>query len=147
MQIRAHIKPSGSHLDVYPSLLTPLCVNSGVGFGICRRLLYDLAQGIPEDALPVFPPSGDVNDDRASGLGYPCSGLTLIMACRSRQRAEVARKQLLEFFELDVAPLRSTPGSVERIATFRANLVISVHLLNLASVQSTIAFADEVACT
>jgi 3-keto steroid reductase len=68
------------------------------------------------------------------------------MACRSQQRAEAARKQLLEFFERDVAPLRSTPGSVKRIATFRANLVISVHLLNLASVQSTIAFADEVAC-
>jgi len=69
------------------------------------------------------------------------------MACRSRQRAEAARKELLELFERDVAPLRAAPGGAERVAAFRANLVVSVHLLDLASVQSTLAFADEVART
>jgi len=135
-----------SILDASTVSLTP-CANSGVGFGICRRLLYGLAQDIPDDACPVFSRSGGADDDNASGLEYPCSGLTLIMACRSRQRAEAARKKLLELFERDVAPLRSTPGAAERVAAFRANLVVSVHLLDLASVQGTLAFADEVART
>ena len=140
-----HIRPS--HLDACPASLTSLCANSGVGFGICRRLLYDLAQDLPEDGRPVFPRSGGAGDYRASDLEYPCSGLTLIMACRSRQRAEAARKELLELFERDVAPMRGYPGGAERIAAFRANFVISIHLLDLASVQSTLAFADEVART
>ena len=64
------------------------------------------------------------------------------MACRNRQRAEAARTQLLEQFEKDVA--RSSP---ERVAAFRKNLVVAIHTLDLASVQSTLAFADEVART
>jgi len=144
VQISAYIRPSH-----YAStdLLNPLRATSGVGFGICRRLLHGLAQHIPEDARPVFPGSGGADDDKASGLEYPCSGLTLIMACRSQQRAEAARKELFKLFEHDVAPLRATPGGAERIVAFRANLVVSVHLLDLASVQSTLAFADEVART
>ena len=63
------------------------------------------------------------------------------------QRAEAAHKELLELFEHDVAPLGAAPGGAEHIAAFRANLVISVHLLDLASVQSTLAFADEVTHT
>lgn len=70
------------------------------------------------------------------------------MACRSQQRAEAARTQLLELFEKDVASLRRRiPGGEERVAAFRKNLVVAIHLLDLASVQSTLAFADEVAHT
>ncbi|KAI9448559.1 NAD(P)-binding protein [Lactarius indigo] len=119
--------------------------NNGVGFGICHRLLYNFAQNSPDDARPLFPLSGatDVAD-----IAYPCEGLTLIMACRSRQRAEVARAQLLELFEKDVAQLlRNTPGEKERVAAFRKNLVVAIHSLDLASIQSTLAFADEVART
>ena len=124
----------------------PACaLCSGVGFGICRRLLCNLAQNSSEDARPLFPLSGTTD---ATDIPYPCAGLTLIMACRNRQRAEVARKQLLEQFEKDIAPLcRSTPGEAERVAAFRKNLVIAIHSLDLASVQSTLAFADEVART
>ncbi|KAH9024502.1 NAD(P)-binding protein [Lactarius pseudohatsudake] len=119
--------------------------NNGVGFGICRRLLYNLAQNSPDDARPLFPLS--VATDVAD-VAYPSAGLTLIMACRSRQRAEAARAQLLEQFEKDVAQLQqSTPGRAERVAAFCKNLVVAIHLLDLASVQSTLAFADEVART
>jgi len=69
------------------------------------------------------------------------------MACRSRQRAEAARTQLLELFEDDVALLRRVPGSAERVDAFRANLVVAIHTLDLASVRSTLEFADEVART
>ena len=116
---------------------------SGVGFGICRRLLYSLVQDSPDDARPLFPRSGADEP----GLEYPCAGLTLIMACRSRQRAEAARTQLLALFESDVARLRRSPGIAERVEAFRANLIVEIHTLDLASVQSTLAFAEDVART
>jgi 3-keto steroid reductase len=121
--------------------------NSGVGFGICRRLLYGLAQNSPDDARPLFPRSSTAKHEPSFELEYPCAGVTLIMACRSRQRAEAARSQLLELFEHDVAQLRTTADGAKRVATFRANLVIAIHVLDLVSVQSTLTFADEVART
>ena len=77
------------------------------------------------------------------------------MACRNRQRAEAARAKLLELFEDDVARFylrrrgsKSDGDGVDhRAEDFRANLVVAVHLLDLASVWSTLAFADEVART
>ncbi|KAI0299721.1 hypothetical protein B0F90DRAFT_1630705 [Multifurca ochricompacta] len=117
--------------------------NNGVGFGICRRLLYNLVQKNPDDARALFPRSGAEDP----GLEYPCTSLTLIMACRSRQRAEAARIQLLELFEKDVVELRGTPADLKRVSAFRANLVVAIHTLDLASVQSTLAFALEVART
>ena len=125
--------------------------NSGVGFGICRRLLYGLAQNTPDDARSVFPRlprTGGSEREPGLELEYPCAGATLIMACRSRQRAEAARAELLELFERDVARLRTAaPGEAERVAAFGANLVVAIHVLDLASVWSTLAFADEVART
>ena len=116
---------------------------SGVGFGICRRLLYSLVQDSPDDARPLFPRSGADEP----GLEYPCAGLTLIMACRSRQRAEAARTQLLALFESDMARLRRSPTMAKRVEAFRANLIVEIHTLDLASVQSTLAFAEDVART
>jgi hypothetical protein len=126
--------------------------NSGVGFGICRRLLYGLAQNSPDDARSIFPQlprtGGAERGPRIELEYHPYAGATLIMACRSRQRAEAARAQLLELFERDVARLRTAaPGGAERVAAFRANLVIAIHVLDLASARSTLAFADEVART
>jgi 3-keto steroid reductase len=69
------------------------------------------------------------------------------MACRSRQRAEAARTQLLALFESDVARLRRSPSIAERVEAFRANLIVEIHTLDLASVQSTLAFAEDVART
>jgi hypothetical protein len=75
------------------------------------------------------------------------------MACRSRQRAEDARKRLLKLFEDDVAQflLNSSGREAEterrRVEKFCENLVVVVHLLDLASVKSTLAFSDEVART
>ena len=76
------------------------------------------------------------------------------MACRSRQRAEDARKKLLELFEDDLARFlegcsgrREAETERRRVEKFCENLVVAVHLLDLASVQSTLAFADEVVRT
>ena len=128
-------------------------VHSGIGFGICHRLLHNALQNstIPDDASPLFPRSGAEGEPQ--GIEYPCAGLTLIMACRSRQRAEDARKKLLHLFEDDVARFlsgssgRGAETERRRVEKFYENLVVAVHLLDLASVQSTLAFADEVART
>ena len=66
------------------------------------------------------------------------------------------RAKLLELFEDDVARFylarrgcsRADGGAAERrVEAFRAGLVVAVHLVDLASVRSTLAFADEVART
>jgi 3-keto steroid reductase len=139
---------SGAH-----TFLRARAGHSGIGFGICHRLLHNVLQNstTPDDASPLFPRSGA--EDEPQGIEYPCAGLTLIMACRSRQRAEDARKKLLKLFEDDVARLllRSSGREAEterrRVEKFCENLVVEVHLLDLASVQSTLAFADEVSRT
>ena len=124
--------------------------HSGIGFGICRRLLHGALQSSPDDARPLFPRAGADEP----GVEYPCAGLTLVMACRNRQRAEAARAKLLEMFEDDVARFylarrgsrRADGGAAERrVEAFRAGLVVAVHLVDLASVRSSLAFADEVA--
>ncbi|KAI0274345.1 hypothetical protein BGY98DRAFT_920852 [Russula aff. rugulosa BPL654] len=125
--------------------------NNGIGFGICHRLLHNILQNntTPDDASSLFPRSGAEGEPQ--GIEYPCAGLTLIMACRSRQRAEDARKKLLQLFEDDVARFllensgRGAETERRRVEKFCENLVVAVHLLDLASVQSTLSFADEVA--
>ena len=143
-----HPNYSGAH-----TFLRARAGHSGIGFGICHRLLHNVLQnGItPDDASPLFSRSGA--EDEPQGIEYPCAGLTLIMACRSRQRAEDARKKLLKLFEDEVARLLLSNSGHEaekerrRVEKFCENLVVEVHLLDLASVQSTLAFADEVSHT
>jgi hypothetical protein len=73
--------------------------------------------------------------------------MKLIVACCSRSGQEAARNRLLELFERDMALawLRDAPWGWERMAKFCANLVVAAHVLDLTSIQSTHAFADEVA--
>src|ERR1700679_3807053 len=52
--------------------------HSGIGFGICHRLLHNVLQNstTPDDASPLFPRSGAEGEPQ--GIEYPCAGLTLI---------------------------------------------------------------------
>jgi len=51
-------------------------------------------------------------------------------------------------FEDDVARLRRVQGgAAERVEALHANLVVAIHTFDLASVQSTLDSADEVART
>ena len=113
-----------------------------MGFGVCRRLLFQLALSSPTDALPVFGRTGPSD----AGIAYPCGGVTLVMACRSQQKAEAARTQLLELFDTEVEKSelhRNHP----HVQAFRRNIVIDIHLLDLASVQSALHFCSEVKST
>ena len=154
-QVRSVLPPlrdASTYSSAHISLRT-CSGHSGIGFGICHRLLHNVLQNstTPDDAGPVFPRSGA--EGESQGIEYPCDGLTLIMACRSRQRAENARKKLLKMFEDDVAQFllgssgREAETERRRVEKFCENLVVEVHLLDLASVKSTLAFADEVTRT
>ncbi|KAH9922393.1 uncharacterized protein B0H18DRAFT_1018184 [Fomitopsis serialis] len=64
--------------------------NGGIGFGTCHRLLVQLSQRRPPDAQPFFTsvlPSSELPSVE------PACDLTIIMACRSTQRAEEARQK------------------------------------------------------
>lgn len=67
------------------------------------------------------------------------------MACRSPQRAEAARDQLLQLFEGDVAKLKSKGEKIaEHVDRFKQGLVLKIHKLDLASVKAVFEFGDEV---
>ncbi|KAL4241180.1 hypothetical protein ABKN59_000119 [Abortiporus biennis] len=115
--------------------------NSGVGYGICQRLLVQLSQSVPPDALPQFRPLGYT-------IGQPevqrYDGLTLIMACRSKHRALAARKTLLEFFDNYIEQEKQRPDYDGHVELFKKNLEINFHALDMASMHSVFQFGDEI---
>jgi len=121
---------------------------SGVGYGICQRLILACCgeEGeIPQDALPQTLAS--------PGSPAPCAfapthKLCLILACRSLKKAAEARTQLLEFLDRHITDYReANPSSSERLKNFRKNLMIDLLELDLASSASTLDFCDKVTKT
>lgn len=111
----------------------------GVGFGICQRLLFQLSQAHPTDALPqAFAP-----DTQTTEIPTTYNGLTLIMACRSEKRAAEARAKLLRLFNAHVEILRKSPNYDGHAHKFRENFDIQFHYLDLASIVSVFRFAEE----
>lgn len=70
-------------------------------------------------------------------------GLTLIMACRSTKRAEVARKGLYTLLDQHIQQQRKLPGYNGHADKFRENLKIDIHYLDLAILQSVFRFSAE----
>ncbi|KAF8556265.1 NAD(P)-binding protein [Imleria badia] len=105
--------------------------NTGVGFGICHRLLFQLTIG---SGHPV-----------SNELELDCDGLTLILACRSKQRAEAARAKLCDTADELVCRAQRSPDYDGHAEIFRKNLHIAIHTVDLANIQSVFHFADEVA--
>jgi hypothetical protein len=105
-------------------------VRSGVGFGICHRFLLQLLIG---------------NRDPVSNeLELDYDGLTLILACRSKQRAEAARVKLYDIADELVRRAKHSPDYDGRAEIFRKNLHIALHIIDLADIQSVFRFADEI---
>ncbi|CAE6396440.1 unnamed protein product [Rhizoctonia solani] len=109
--------------------------NSGVGFGVCHRLLVQLSQKSPPDASPKAQKYPITSPDDEISPFVPADGLTLILACRSAQRAERARVDLYKLIDAEVAK-RSTPHG----QLFRKNLDIEIVKLDLSSVESVFEF-------
>ena len=117
----------------------------GVGYGICQRLLVQLCQRNAPDAQPqAFSSELKLEGMESAPEGY--QGLTLIMACRNAKRAEAARANLLSWLEGHTKKLLKTCSKedAEYLRNFRTRCVIQIMELDLASVSSTLKFADSV---
>ncbi|KAH9483103.1 3-keto-steroid reductase [Psilocybe cubensis] len=116
--------------------------NGGVGYGICQRLLFQLCQLNAPDSLPQHFASNVKSQEKAP-VGY--RGVTLIMACRNKQRASAARTKLLNWLENQRSTLRGLPNYDEDYtSTFIANCNVHIHELDLASVSSVLRFSAEI---
>lgn len=121
------------------TLISNLTSSSGVGFAICQRLLTQLSYSSPPDvasredshqAPPLYPFT-------------PTKSFTLILACRSPERASAARQRLLTFIDAEVARQRKIPGYIGHADDFRRGLSIDCLLLDLTSMESVFKFAKE----
>ncbi|KAF8835829.1 NAD(P)-binding protein [Paxillus ammoniavirescens] len=119
--------------------------NSGVGFGICHRLLLQLSAKTLEDARPKYA-FHNVSPE-LEGPEIRCDGLTLIMACRSKQRAEVSRTRLYDLVDEHVHRLKHSQDYDGHAEIFRKNLNIAIHTIDLSHIQSVFRFADEISQT
>lgn len=131
----------------YVCLISSLAVRvlrfaqSGVGLGICQRLLQQLSQAEPSDAQPQFVPL-----DPKARAGAPSAttqaydGLTLILACRNEQRALAARRQLLNGFDSHIAKERTRQGYNGHAEKFKENLSIEFHPVDMADIGSVFQF-------
>ncbi|KAF8803954.1 3-keto sterol reductase [Phlegmacium glaucopus] len=125
-------------LTAPPLIVIVTGANSGVGFGICQRLLFQLCQPNPPDALPQ-PFASDIKLNERGPAVY--KGITLIMACRNRKRAEAARTKLLLWLEDQVSMLSSRPDDNGHARTFHAQCDVQIHELDLALISSVLSFA------
>ncbi|EPQ59670.1 hypothetical protein GLOTRDRAFT_103653 [Gloeophyllum trabeum ATCC 11539] len=120
--------------------------NSGIGYGICQRLLFQLSQAHPPDARPQYHLSSKVKpvDVQEHDPIYPCPGLTLIMACRSTKKAEEARTKLLNLLDEEIARRKKRSNYDGHAGTFRRNLRLEIQYLDLSKTSSVLKFGDEI---
>jgi 3-keto steroid reductase len=106
-------------------------------------LLLQVTSKFPTDARPHydFHVKQNINDE------VSFSRLTLILACRSRERGEAARDKLYRLVDERVRQLETLPGYDGYAGNFRKHLTIAVHTVDLAHIQSVFRFADEVTKT
>ncbi|QRW16274.1 hypothetical protein RhiXN_04275 [Rhizoctonia solani] len=113
--------------------------NSGVGFGVCHRLLVQLSQKSPPDASPEAQKHPIASPDDEISPFVPADGLTLILACRSAQRAETARTNLYKLIDKEIAKSNTAHAQL-----FRKNLDIEIVKLDLSSVESVFECAADI---
>ena len=117
-------------------------ISSGVGFGICQRLLSNfLGLEQPVDSLPQ---ALATPGDNLPCQYVPCTSLTIVMACRSKKAGEGAREKLLKKLDEDIK-YRSKTGTPEqrtRYTKFRETVRLDIMPLELAYSSSTLDFCD-----
>lgn len=113
---------------------------SGVGYGICQRLLVQLSSQNPSDSRTYdFEEKVPAEKD---DLPQRYTGLTLIMACRSVSRAQKAREELLRWFDARVLKAKSQPGYDGHAESFQENVVVEVEYVDLASIKTVFQFGE-----
>ncbi|KAG8805305.1 hypothetical protein FRC19_007976 [Serendipita sp. 401] len=114
----------------------------GVGYGICQRLLINLCEDTAEDSLPQ---SLATPGDRIPCEFTASKGLTLIMACRSAERAVTAKENLLKHLDEHISKQKNNQSaSINRMLEFRRNLKVDLLSLDLANTTKTFEFCEEV---
>jgi 3-keto steroid reductase len=117
-------------------------ISSGVGFGICQRLLSNfLGLEQPADSLPQALATPGHNRPCQY---VPCTSLTIIMACRSKKAGEGAREKLLNKLDEDIK-YRSKKGTLEqraRYKKFRETVRLDIMPLELSHSSSVMDFCD-----
>ncbi|TBU28350.1 hypothetical protein BD309DRAFT_959520 [Dichomitus squalens] len=123
--------------------------NSGVGFGICHRLLVQLSTGHPSDSKPYFDvskPEHGAHEVAADEYAFSAdAGVTIILACRSPARGQEAKTKLSRLLDEHISKLKRGSQEHEYASTFRRNVRLSVELLDLASIKSVLEFGQTVA--
>lgn len=118
--------------------------SSGVGFGVCHRLLVQFAQKSPSDASPKVQKSPITSESTDVSPYLPVAGATLILGCRSQKRAEAARSQLFQLLDNELAHQKAKGLDTRHGETFKKNLDIEIVSLDLSSVESVFACAADV---
>ena len=124
-----------------------------MGYGICHRLLIQLAHRNPPDASPrLFSPHPRITlPNPTDHHEYPVSaGATIVMACRDRNRAECAWTQLLALLDDHIAKLPTRSAEAAYACSFREKLELVVMYLDLSIIRSVFefssAFAERCVC-
>jgi 3-keto steroid reductase len=115
-----------------------------VGFGICQRLLFQLCHPNPSDTFPQKFSLQDFSRPQDDDVPPEYEGLTLIMACRSLQRAEAAKEKLFELLDTYIEGLKKSADEYVHAKKFREVVDIKVHQLDLAVMNSVFQFAEEI---
>lgn len=124
------------------SLLTN--IPSGVGFGICQRLLSNfLGLEQPVDSLPQ---ALATPGDNLPCPYVPCARLTIVMGCRSRKYGGDARKKLLKELDenIEYQCKKATPEQRTRYRRFRETVQLDILPLELSHSSSALDFCDAV---
>jgi len=112
-----------------------------VGYGICKRLLFQLSHPDPSDAHA----QALLSSEDAPSPYARARELTLIMACRSKSRAEAARNQLLQEFDDELARRRRSDQLLADYSdAFRDALRVDIVLLDISDIRSVFTFCENV---
>ncbi|OBZ74853.1 hypothetical protein A0H81_05106 [Grifola frondosa] len=108
--------------------------NGGVGYGICQRLMIQLSQPDPADAQPVFPEVSTKlsQSEHAAFRSSAAAGVTIIMACRDLNRAEVAKTKLYTALDDHIKKLPEVGFELDQqhISVWHADLKDTAFLSN-----------------
>ena len=132
----------GAYGNLLSFTLTTTCTSiyRGVGFGTCHRLLVQLSQRRPPDAQPFFT---SILAPGELPAVEPACDLTIIMACRSTQRAEEARQKLFNLLDTRINKIPANTPDHNYATEFRLNLRIDIHRLDLARTRSVLDLSKE----
>ncbi|KZT41237.1 hypothetical protein SISSUDRAFT_1017743 [Sistotremastrum suecicum HHB10207 ss-3] len=111
---------------------------SGVGYGICERLLSQLCSSTPPDINALQLDSTDTRTYTPlhNGLQFPCEALTLVLACIPLSDGEKTKERFLKSLDLRIQKMKRRKDYDGQAERFRENLCIEPIYCNLLDIKS-----------